>query len=165
MAREGAVQISVEGLDELRRDLKAAGDKNLSRKLRARLKKAAEVVAADARSRVPVGPDVGGHATDHIKAGSTTTSAFVIGGKADNPYYAWLDFGSRTPNGGKFTRGRIGQTAAARAAAGVRVGPWANSGAGPKGGRFIYPSIEANSDELIEQVTAAVDEAFKEEDL
>lgn len=164
MAREGAIRISVEGLDDLRRDLKAAGNKVEQKKLKEKLKKAAEVVASDARSRVPTGPDAGGHAADTIKAGSTATSAFVVGGKATNPYYGWLDFGSRTPRGG-FSNGRIGQTSAARARNGFRVGPWAGSGAGPKGGRFIYPAIEANSDELIRQVTKAVDEALTEENL
>lgn len=142
MPRAGAVTISVQGLDELRRDLKQAGNKVEQRKLRTKLKRAAEIVADDARGRVPV---VSGDARSTLKAGATAGSAFVVGGKADSPYYGWLDFGSRTPN--------------------QQVGPWRNSGAGPHGGRFIYPAIKANSDELIKQVTDAVDEALTEERL
>jgi HK97 gp10 family phage protein len=142
MARPGAVRISVEGLDELRRDLKQAGDKLEQRKLRTKLRKAAEIVASDARSRMP---SLTGNARSSVKAGAATGAAYVQGGKADQPYYGWLDFGSRTPN--------------------KQVGPWRNSGTGPRGGRFIYPALEANSEELVEQVTKAVDEALTEENL
>lgn len=145
MPRPGAVTISVEGLDELRRDLKQAGDKATGRELQKNLKKAAEVVASDARGNVPTGPDRGGHARDTIKAGASTGAAYVQGGRSESPYYGWLDFGSRNPN--------------------RQIGPWANSGAGPKGGRFIYPAIAANSDELVKQVHHAVDVALKKENL
>ena len=145
MPRPGAVTITVEGLDELRRDLKQAGDRATGRELQKGLKDAAEIVASDARSNVPYGDDRGGHARDTIKAGATMGSAYVSGGKADNPYYGWLDFGSRNPN--------------------KQVGPWAHSGAGPKGGRFIYPAIAANSDALVKQVTKAVDTALTKENL
>ena len=166
-ARAGSVKITVQGLDELRRDLKAAGDegKTLGRELKRRLKKVADTVAADARGRVPYGPDRGGHARDTIKGGSTATSAYVQGGKAENPYYGWLDFGRRTPNGGAFSAGRSGRAAQIRANSGIRVGPWANSGTGPRGGRFIYPAIEDNSKKLIQEVGAALDATLKKENL
>lgn len=145
MPREGAISISVEGLDELRRDLKQAGDKATGRELAKHLKNAAEIVASDARNNVPIGPDDFGHVRDTIKAGSTPTSAFVVGGKSESPYFGWLDFGSRNPN--------------------KQVGPWAHSGAGPRGGRYIYPAIADNSDELVKQVHDAVDTALKKENL
>jgi hypothetical protein len=142
MARAGAVSISVEGLDELRRDLKQAGDRATSTELRKKLKDAAEIVASDARASVPV---VSGSARSTLKAGATATSAFVTGGKRENPYYGWLDFGSRSPNN--------------------QIGPWRNSGEGPKGGRFIYPAIAATSAVLVDKVTDAIDTALKKENL
>jgi HK97 gp10 family phage protein len=140
--RAGAVAISVEGLDELRRDLKQAGDRATSTELRKKLKDAAEIVASDARSEVPV---VSGNARSTVKAGATATSAYVTGGKKENPYYGWLDFGTRSPN--------------------QQIGPWRNSGTGPKGGRFIYPAIAANSALLVDKVTDAIDTALKKENL
>lgn len=145
MPRPGAVTISVEGLDELRRDLKQAGDRATSTELRKELKQAAEIVATDARDKMPYGDDRGGHARDTVKAGATPTAAYVQGGQQVNPYYGWLDFGSRNPN--------------------QQIGPWAHSGAGPKGGRFIYPAIADNSDVLVKKVYDAVDTALKKENL
>ena len=159
--RDGLKVVRVDGLAELRRDLKAA-DRKLDRRLAARLRKAADMVAKAAKDRVPVRS---GAARDSIKPGVTGAKAFVRGGKDDVPYYGWLDFGSRTPNGGSFSAGRSGQRAQARAAAGQRVGPWANTGQGPRGGRFIYPALEEKSTEVTDQVRDAVDEALREVNL
>lgn len=156
--------VKIEGLADLRSDLKAV-DRKLDRRLASRLRAAAKIVAEAAKARVPLGPPERGHARDSIKPGTTTKGAYVKGGKDDVPYYGWLDFGTRTPNGGQFSSGRAGQRAAMRAAAGERVGPWANTGQGPKGGRFIYPALEANSDEVITKVRQAVDEALNEVNL
>lgn len=145
MPRPGAITISVEGLAELRRDLKTAGLKATGRELQKELKAAAEIVASDARDRVPIGPDIRGHARDTIKAGATQDSAYVSGGKRENPYYGWLDFGSRNPN--------------------KQVGPWRQSGYGPTGGRFIYPALADNSDVLVKKVYNAVDTALTKENL
>lgn len=158
---DGIKVVRVDGLAELRRDLKAA-DRKLDRRLAARLRKAAQIVVDEAKRRVPV---VSGDARDSIKPGVSGAKAFVRGGKDDVPYYGWLDFGTRTPNQGSFTSGRSGQRAAARVAAGQRVGPWANTGRGPTGGRFIYPAIDAKSDDVTTQVRDAVDEALREVNL
>lgn len=160
------ITVKVEGLTELRRDLKAAGEKNLDRRLSTRLRRAAEIVAKAAREKVPDGPERGGHIKTSIKASATTKGAFVSGGKQEFAYYGWLDFGSRTPNKGTFN-GQSGSArrAQARQVSGSRVGPWAASGAGPKGGRFIYPAIEENSTALVAETRAAVDQALKEANL
>jgi HK97 gp10 family phage protein len=140
--------IRVDGLKELRRDLRAA-DRKVDRKLATKLKRAAEIVAADARDRVPTGPGAGGHAADSIKAGVSGPKAFVKGGGDAVPYYGWLDFGTRSPNTGQPRS----------------VGPWAGTGKGPAEGRFVYPAIEANSEEVTNQVRKAVDEALNEVNL
>ena len=65
---------------------------------------------------------------------------------AEAPYFPWLDFGSRDPRTGN-----------------SRVeGPWRGSGTGPKGGRFIYPAIEAKWDEVVNAAGEAVENAARE---
>jgi hypothetical protein len=124
-----AVQVvKVEGLREVNRALKNMGD-GLDKELKAEAKDIAEVVARDARRRVPV---VSGQAQKSIKAGATQKGAYVQGGKASVPYYAWLDFGSRNPVSGRPRS----------------VGPWKGSGGGPKQGRFIYPALGDNRREV-----------------
>jgi hypothetical protein len=158
--------IQVEGLTELRRDLRKAADSGISKRLTRDLKNAAKVVANDARSRVPDGPPRNGHARSTIKAGANQKGAYVQGGRNAIPYYGWLDFGSRTPNGGILTgQSRSQRRALARQVNGQRVGPWAGSGTGPKGGRFIYPAIEANQTRIVRETANAVDKALKEVNL
>ena len=135
------VEVRVEGLAELRRALRKAEQIDDLSVLRDGLKKAADVVAQEARSRVPVRS---GAARGSIRATSGGNRAFVVGGKAKVPYYGWLDFGSRTP--------RTGQSR--------RVGPWANSGFGPDRGRFIYAALDARERQVVELVSEAVDRAL-----
>jgi hypothetical protein len=70
----------------------------------------------------------------------------VSGGKRSVPYYGWLDFGSRTP-----IRGRPRS-----------VGPWKGTGAGPKKGRFLYPAIDRNADNIRRRAVAAFEKAKKQ---
>jgi len=157
------IGVKVEGLAELRRDLKKASDSGLNKKLTRRLKRAAEIVATDARQRVPVGPERNGHVRSSIKAGANMKGAYVQGGRNAFPYYGWLEFGSREPRRGRLTgQSRAERRALARQVGGARVGPWTASGVGPKGGRFIYPAIEANERRLVSETRAAVDEALRE---
>lgn len=129
--------VRVEGLAELRRDLRKVGDVDTLRELRDGLKKAAGIVADDARRRVP---SKSGRARSSVRAGASGNRAYVAGGKKSVPYYGWLDFGSRRPVVGN-----------ARAR-----GPWSGSGVGPSEGRFIYPAITDKE----KQITDAVDDAM-----
>lgn len=138
--------ISVEGIAELRRALKAAGEMESLAEFRDGLKAAAEIVAKDARSRVV---RRSGRAADSIRATAGGNRVFVRGGKSTVPYYGWLDFGSRTPISGRPRS----------------VGPWARSGAGPRGGRFIYPAVERNEDRVVEALDRAVRNVLRDEDL
>ena len=124
-----AVQVvRIEGLREVNRAFKQMGD-GLDKELKAEAKDIAELVARDARRRVP---DVSGRARASIKAGATQKGSYVQGGKKTVPYYGWLDFGSRTPVAGNPRS----------------VGPWKGSGAGPAQGRFIYPALGDNRREV-----------------
>lgn len=134
--------IDVEGLPELRRLFRKLGGTEQLKGVRRALKAAAEVVAADARSRVPVRS---GRAQASIRAGTSGNFGTVSGGKGSLAYYGWLDFGSRTPRTGNPRR----------------VGPWSGSGRGPDRGRFIYPALDAKADEY---VNTLADELIKELD-
>lgn len=139
------VGVEVSGLKELRKALRDA-DPALAKELSRRLKTAADMVATDAKGRVPV---QSGRARGSIRPSVSGNKAYVVGGKAKVPYYGWLDFGSRRPTTGNL-RSR---------------GPWAGSGRGPKEGRFIYPAIRANSRKLRDLVADAVDDMKRKVDL
>lgn len=136
------VEVRVEGLAQLRRALRNAEQLDDLAVLRDGLKKAADVVAQEARNRVPVRS---GATRGSIRATSGGNRAFVVGGKARVPWYGWLDFGSRTP--------RSGQPRS--------VGPWSGSGHGPDRGRFIYAALDDREAEVVRLVEHAVSEALR----
>ena len=136
-----AAEIRVEGLASLRRSLSRLDSLDASKELSAGLKAAAQVVAEDAKRRVPVRS---GKARGSVRAVSGGNRAFVVGGKAKVPYYAWLDFGSRNPRDDNPPG----------------VGPWTRSGKGPSKGRFIYPALDAREREVVRLVGVAVGRAI-----
>lgn len=131
--------VEVAGLREFQKGLKKLNPE-LDKSLKAELKTVAEVVADDARARVP---SKSGRARKSVRAGADAKGPYVAGGKTSVPYYPWLDFGSRQP-----------VTGHPRSA-----GPWFKSGAGPKKGRFIYPAIDENQARIIEGATQALETA------
>jgi hypothetical protein len=131
--------VRIEGIKELRRALNKI-DKELTKEFRGELKKIGDDVANDARSSVPSRT---GRARGSIRSGMSGNNGYVAGGKKAVPYYGWLDFGSREPRSGN-PRSR---------------GPWAKSGEGPKGGRFIYPAINRNRAEIHRRAVRAMEEA------
>lgn len=130
--------VGVEELAALRRALRTIEPATV-KTLQKGLKQAAEIVAAEARSRIPVRS---GRAQKSVRAGASGTNAYIAGGKSTVLYYGWLDFGSRTPRTGS-------------------SGPWKGSGAGPTGGRFIYPAIRDKFDEFRQAAVNAVDDATR----
>lgn len=86
-------EIEVDGLKAFSKKLKAV-DSDLAKQLRVVANEAGEIVAEEARNRVPRGKT--GHAASSIKMASTRTAARVAGGSSRAPYYAWLDYGGRT---------------------------------------------------------------------
>lgn len=136
------IEIRVDGLAELRRALRQMENLEASNDLRDGLKRAADSVAQEAKSRVPVRS---GAARDSVRATAGGNRAYVAGGKARVPYYGWLDFGSRRPILGN-PRSR---------------GPWAGSGTGPQNGRFIYPALDNREREVTALVADAVSEALR----
>jgi hypothetical protein len=132
--------IQVKGLREFGTALDNLPEE-IDKTLKTELTAVAETVVVGARGRMP---SDSGHARGSLTAGVQGVWPAVTGGGSLAPYYGWLDFGSRTP--------RRGQPR--------RRGPWANSGKGPTGGRFIYPEIEAEKDEFVKAANAAFDKAW-----
>lgn len=123
--------IAVEGLREVQHALRAL-DSEAPKGLRVAHNRAAEIVVAEAKPRVPLGPGRRGHARDSIRVASTRTASRVKAGGARNPYYAWLDFGGRTGRKRSVRRPFI------------------------KEGRYIYPAFKAKRPE----VQAALEDAL-----
>lgn len=132
--------IVVKGLRETQAAFKQLGDIEGATELKAGLKRAADIVTAEAKLRAN---GFSFRASDTLRSGSSGRAATVTGGRSSLPWYGWADFGSRTP--------RKGQPRS--------MGPWAKSGPGPRGGRFIYPAIAFKSEEVAEAIGAAVQTA------
>ena len=89
------MQIKVEGLDDFRRRLKVV-ETTFPGELRKALNDVAEIVAVEARKRVPV---VSGRLRDSIKPASTQRFGQVKMGTAKKvPYAGWIEFGGRKPH-------------------------------------------------------------------
>jgi hypothetical protein len=131
-------EIQLEGLAAFRRGLKQI-DPQLQKDFRQEILPIAQKVAADAAGRVP---SRSGRAKGSIRAGVSGNNAYVQGGRSTVPYYGWLDFGSRT----------------AKADGNPATGPWKGSGVGPARGRFIYPAIDANRDDIEREAAKAIDD-------
>jgi hypothetical protein len=135
MASRNQQAVHVEGLAELRRALKDIGGLPLQKQLRGRFKQIGDEVAAEVRTRVPVRT---GRARASVKSGVSGNKAYVQEGKATVPYMGWLDFGGTLkPVGGRKN---------------TQVRPR------PKGGRYLYPVINAKRGDI----TAAAAKAFED---
>lgn len=133
--------IRVDGLAELQRGLRKLAPE-IDAALKAELKGIAENVAVGARRRIPKDT---GRARASIRAGADARGPYVKGGKRTVPYYAWLEFGSRTP--------------------GPHRGPWRSSGSGPPKGRAIYPEIGAQKSQIASGCARALERAKAAADL
>lgn len=128
-------KIVVTGLPDLQKALKQL-DKQLPKELAAGLAEASEIVAKDARAKVPVRS---GAAVGSIKVRKQQRAAAIAVGGNKAPYFPWLDFG-----------GQIGGKSGAASG---------NRGKRPflKEGRYIYPSLRNKRPE----VAAKIDEVLE----
>lgn len=83
--------VKVTGLREFQAALKAI-DGESQKLLRVVLNEAAEVVAVEARRRMP---RRSGRAEGSVRARSSQREAIVMGGSKKVPYVGWLEFGGR----------------------------------------------------------------------
>jgi len=85
-----SIKIQVDGLSELQKALREAGGDDLKAALKEVNKEAAEVVAATARSRVPVRS---GSLLSSLRTSATLKSGVIRIGKAKVPYAGPIHFG------------------------------------------------------------------------
>ena len=137
----GKTRVEIPGLADLRSDLKGL-PKDVKRAAEKEFEEVAEIVASAAARRVPSRT---GNAINTIRAKGTIGGGSIVAGGPDAPYYQWLDFGGRDPQTGNS----------------IEEGPWRGSGAGPTGGRFIYPAIKENARDILRAAEQAVDRAAR----
>lgn len=129
--------IAVEGMKDLQRALKEL-DGESQKEIRVALNSVADTVAQGASRRVP---SRSGKARASLRAMSSQRETRISAGGRKAPYYGWLDFG-----------GRIGRDKAT-------VRPFV------KGGRYIWPTISANRDNLAAAVQKALVDLAKSKGL
>jgi hypothetical protein len=139
----------VHGLDGLQEALERAENLDRVDDVRDALRRGADVAAREAKARAN---GFSFRASDTIKSVARTgtsgrgrLSAGIKGGNTRVPWYGWADFGSRTPQ-----RGQPRSS-----------GPWKGSGPGPRGGRFLYPAIDATRDEIVRELEEGIAHAFR----
>ena len=119
MARNG-ISVQVHGWREVRAALGSFRGQ-LPGEVRDAVRESAQVVARDARSRVPLGPGRDGHVKSTVRAVAGRGGYSVRGGGGRFPYYPWLEFGGRVGRKNSVRRKRV------------------------KSGRYIYPALTSNS--------------------
>lgn len=135
-------EIQITGLKELRSKLKALEDTANSRQVKNALMDAADYVATRVRQKVP---HRSGRAAASVAAFAQLNRAGVKGG-GSVPYYGWLDFGSRRPVYGNPRS----------------VGPWSGSGTGPARGRYIFPTVDEQSDRIVEMTANGLEQVIRD---
>lgn len=128
-------EVEITGLKELKKQLKQV-DKDAPKELRKAANQAADLVAGEAKTRVP---HRRGAARKTIKAASTQTAARVAGGSKKVPYYGWLDFGGTIR---PYPNQRIKR-------------PYRRKG------RYIWSAYSDNYDAVYEQLQTAITEVAK----
>lgn len=125
--------IRIDGLKELQAALKRV-DGETQKQLRVVFNDAVEIIAADARRKVP---SRSGRARASVKAQSGQREAKVVGGSKRVPYYPWLDFGGKVGRDRSVTR------------------RWEPDG------RYLYPSWRRNRDEVHKALEAGLTKVIR----
>jgi HK97 gp10 family phage protein len=134
------ISIRVDGLDTLRKQLRAA-DKALAKELGQAGKEAADIVARAAKPKVPV---LTGRARDSVRATVLKGGGAVKGGGTKAPYFGFLDYGNKPRSG-----------------AGVGRGDSQTGRPYQPGGRIVYPALAEKRSEVIDQYEALVDRVLR----
>lgn len=136
MTRIRTGDVAVEGLAELQRALKAMGDVESSREVRAAGKEAATHIAGEASGNATSLGGVAAHVAPSVGVSAGAASAGVSFGGSAYPMAAGAEFGGRgRPTTQQFQ-------------------PW--RGSGPGAGYFVYPAIRDNVDAIVEPYEDAV---------
>ena len=121
-------RITITGLKEFQRSLRQM-DADLPKQLRIALNGVSELVIQKARPEIPTRS---GAARASLKVRSSQREARIAAGGRKAPYYPWLDFG-----------GHVGQH-------GATSRPFY------KEGRYIYPALRKNRDEVTKLMVTAI---------
>ena len=126
MARAKKVGVvAVEGLDELRRELRKLDDAGLTDQLKDANKKVADLVVARAQGRASTGMER--KAAGSLRSSRQAARAQVVGGSVKVPFFGGAEFGSL----------RYRQFKA-----------W--TGSNSQSGYFLYPAIREATDDIVE---------------
>lgn len=134
MASTDGLAIEVEGLRELRAALKSL-DAKLPREVGQAGKKAADVLAPYIRAKVPVRS---GRARGSVRAVVSQGGGGVKFGGAKTSYAPWLEFGGRVGKADSVVRKFV------------------------PSGRYMYPTLAARRDEVLEEYLRAVRQLIKD---
>lgn len=127
-------RITITGIKEFQRSLKQL-DTDLPKQLRIALNEASQLVVDKAKPKIP---RRSGNAAASLKVRSSQWEARIAAGGRKAPYYPWLDFGGK-------------------------VGPH-KSVHRPffKEGRYIYPALKANREQIIEVMATAISDLARD---
>lgn len=114
-------RITITGIREFQKALRSM-DANLPKQLRLALNKASDLVITKAR---PLVPTRSGRAANSLKVRSSQREARIAAGGSRAPYYPWLDFGGKVGRKNSVDRKFF------------------------KEGRYIYPTLRKNRDEVV----------------
>jgi hypothetical protein len=126
-------RIQITGIKEFQASLRKM-DADLPKQLRIALNQASQVVIDKARPQVP---SRSGAARGSLKVRSSQREARVAAGGRRAPYYPWLDFG-----------GSVGRAKSVHR-------PFYTEG------RFIYPSLRKNREEILDIMSQALTDLAK----
>lgn len=129
--------IKVVGVKETQAALRAL-DGESQKLMKAAFDDVAQILIRDVKRRLPTGPPKGGHAADSVKSTSQQREGRIREGGGNYskgrsrgyPYLPWIEFG------GQVGHGRIGLKTGATKRKFI------------KSGRYLYPSLDRNYDEV-----------------
>lgn len=130
------VRIEVEGLNQLRKDLKAV-DAKLVKELGQAYKTIGDMVITAASSRAVALGGVAAKSAQALKATARSTDVTIRLDGQKFPYALGAEFGGSQP----------------------QFKPW--RGNGPDAGYFLYPTIRSDSQKILDAFNEAIDKATK----
>lgn len=126
-------KLEVKGIKELSRSLKKV-DADAPKAMKGALNGVSTLIIGKAK---PLIPKRSGRAAGSLRASSTRTEVKIRVGGSKAPYYPWLDFGGRTGIRGSVVRPFF------------------------KEGRYLYPTLSANSAEIAALLEGSLAEVIK----
>lgn len=150
MAIKGA-SISVEGLDDLRKELRKLDDAGLTFELKQANFDVAELVVRNAQSRAAGLGRMEGKAAASLKPSRALARAQVSGGGSSAPFFGGAEFGAGQNQVRNTVRGPVKGW--------NQFVPWTGSNSGS--GRFLFPTIRDDTAKIVEMYRDALDKITK----